>query len=500
MGMGYLPESMTACQQITALLAGNPDGPSSLAAVAWPRHGFVELVVEMPFFLVGHWLGGGSPAAESALLSFELSVLSAGICALLFLWVLRLTGNASWALLLSVGAAFGTLIWPYAYIGLEPTQSFFLLLAGFVALSESEGRVSPVRTLVLAIALAIAVSVKSNGIFLLPAAVLLVFLYLRIGAGHARLRERRNLWPHALFIVLVVIGLLAVNRVAISAFWERFSGNSVGYLRVVVEDWLAVPFNFFSFFGSINKSLLIFAPITAVALWLAPRAWREASGVTAFTLLTLVGMAGGMSLTYFWADETWGPRYLHVAVAPLILLVAVAWGKKPFTFRRKTILATVLVLGFLVSWLGSLFYYGALARAATMAAQSTVENFQYEPDWNHIRFNARLFDVWLGRPALGLSAERLWTPEEIWLFRKAPPDAPAWKTVDLVPLAHPQPALLSQWRRRTPAMKEWWFVFPVGFGLGVVLLGTLVLRVRALPGRARGGREGPGTTSGGVDA
>lgn len=497
--MGYLPESMKACQQITALLAGSPDGPSSLAAVAWPRHGFVELVVEMPFFLVGHWLGGGSPAAESALLSFELSVLSAGICALLFLWVLRLTGNAGWALLLSVGAAFGTMIWPYAYIGLEPTQSFFLLLAGFIALTEPEGRVSRGRTLALAIALAVAVSVKSNGIFLLPVALLLAFLYLR-GAGHGRLNERRDLWAHALLIALVVIGLLAANRVAISAFWVRFSGNNVGYLRMVAEDWLAVPFNFFSFFGSINKSVLIFAPITAMALWLAPRAWREARGVTAFALLTLLGMAGGMSLTYTWADELWGPRYLHVAVAPLILLVAVAWGREPLRLGRKTVLAAALVVGFLVSSLGSLFYYGALARAATMAAQSTVENFQYGPDWNHIRFNARLFDVWLGRPVLGLSAERLWTPEQIWLFRMAPPDAPAWKTVDLGPLAQPQPALIRYWRRRPPDMKGWWFVFPLGFGLGVILLGTLVVRVRALPGRTCGGREGPDTTFGGVDA
>ena len=243
---------------------------------------------------------------------------------------------------------------------------------------------------------------------------------------------------------------------------------------MIAEDWLAVPFNFFSFFGSINKSLLIFAPITAVALWLAPRAWREARGVTAFALLTLLGMAGGMSLTYTWADEAWGPRYLHVVVAPLILLVAVAWGRKPRRLWQKTTLAIVFIVGFLVSSLGSLFYYGALARAATMAAQSTVENFNYGPDWNHIRFNARLFDVWLERPVLGLSAERLWTPEQIWLFRMPPPDAPAWKTVDLGPLAHPQPAIIRYWRRRPPDMTGWWFVFPVGFALGTAFLGTLI--------------------------
>jgi len=479
-GMGYLSENMKACEQIVKVVSGGPGAPPSLWKVAWPRHGFVGLVFEMPFFLVGHWVGAGSPAPESMLLSFEIAAMSAAICALLYLWIVRLTGSMPWGLVLSLGAAFGTLIWPYAYIGLEPAQSFFLLLAGYVALATPEGSISYRRTAALALALAVAVSVKSNGIFLIPVAGYLLIVYLQRAAAGDINHRRRLVRFHGIPAAVAILGLFMANRLAITAFWVRFSGRGLGYLHVVVRDWMAVPLNFFSFFGSINKSLLIFAPVTAVALWLVPRAWRTNRAVTAFALLTLFGMAGGMSLTYFWADDTWGPRYLHVAVAPLILVVAAAVGERRIRIRRDAPLIAALVIGALVSGLGSFFYYGALPHAAWLANQSTVENLQYDPVWNHIRFNARLVDVWLKRPILGFPADPMWTPQHIWLFRRAPSGVSPWKPVNLAPLARPQPALVRYWGRSSQPFGAWWFVFPLFLTVGVLLMAILVFKARVI--------------------
>jgi hypothetical protein len=57
------------------------------------------------------------------------------LCTVLFLWLRKLT-TPGMSILLTLAAAFGTMLWPYAYIGLEPKQSLFVLLAGYLALTD----------------------------------------------------------------------------------------------------------------------------------------------------------------------------------------------------------------------------------------------------------------------------------------------------------------------------------------------------------------------------
>ncbi len=476
-GMGYLPESLKACRQITAFVTGSPGAPASLGEVAWPRHGVVELLVRMPFFLAGHLLGGGSPRVEDAFFSLSDLVLSAGLCSLLFLWVLRISGDPRWALVLGVGTAFGTMVWPYAYMGMEPAQSFFVLLAGFLVLGREPAPLPWSRTWAIALVLAVAISIKSNGIFLAPAVLFLGAVTLRAGRGGDRGR-----FPQAgvLLPFLVASSIFLLNRFMVGLFWKRFSGNSLGFLHLLVDDWMSVAFNLFSYLGSVNKSLVVFAPLTAVALWEVRAAWREDRRITTFALLVLLGMAGGMALTLYWTDETWGPRYLHVAVAPLVLLLALRGRREPFRPARNLAVVLSVVLGLGVSFLGSAFYYGSLARAARVSEQNTLENFQHNPVWNHVRFNARLLDVWLGRPVLGISSDPLWTPEESWLFGMRPPGAPEWKTVDLRPLSRPQPLLLRCREARRP-LGSWWWIFPLALCTGILALAVLFFRAGLRP-------------------
>ena len=49
---------------------------------------------------------------------------------------------------------------------------------------------------------------------------------------------------------------------------------------------------------------------------------KEKSALAIFTLLTLAGLVGGHALlTGYTEEETWGPRYLHSSIAPLILCI-----------------------------------------------------------------------------------------------------------------------------------------------------------------------------------
>ena len=150
--------------------------------------------------------------------SVEPVLLSALLITLIFVWSRRLTGSAGWAALLALGTAFATMIWPYAYIGLETTQSVFLLAAGWLALEEPSTRSWP-RTLAFAISAAIAVSAKSTGAFLVPAVLFLISRYFARADSwwgrpghfpklHHHVGHRRGHVSHQQSLPLAVLGRL----------------------------------------------------------------------------------------------------------------------------------------------------------------------------------------------------------------------------------------------------------------------------------------------------
>ena len=58
------------------------------------------------------------------MLSFQPVLLTAGIVTVLYLWLRKLCSPMV-SLLLTFTGAFGTMLWPYAYISLETKLSFF---------------------------------------------------------------------------------------------------------------------------------------------------------------------------------------------------------------------------------------------------------------------------------------------------------------------------------------------------------------------------------------
>ena len=150
-----------------------------------------------------------------------------------------------------------------------------------------------------------------------------------------------------------------------------------------------------------------------------------------FALLTLVGLAGGFSLLRNWSDETWGTRDLHAAIAPLLLCYAATVGDRIMRPRWAAALAAAASVGFVISCLGALFYYGSLHGVIGKAGQSTLEALQSDPIGNHYRFNARLLGIWVSR----LGGRRAPTVDAVPSMVFRPPDgAPPWISVDLRPM------------------------------------------------------------------
>lgn len=449
--MGYTGENMDA---VNAWLDGTP--------VTWPRHGVLELIVEAPFLVLGRMLPGGQ-RGQDLILSLEPVLLTALLCTLLFVWIRRITSDAVWAYVLTLMAAMTTMLWPYAYIGLETTQSLAVLAAGYLALERAS--FAPWRRMILlALAAGFAIAVKSNGLHLLPAVAYILYVYCREGHPRGRI----------VTLVGVVAALYAAGAYtrSLSLVWQR--GMLASLKEFGVEPLMAL-FNAIAALASINKGLLIYCPILLLSIVALPRARQTHRHLVVFAVLTLLGLLGGTSLVFFWSDETWGPRYLHAAIAPLILCIAAARRGVAFRVRRELPAIVLSIAGLAVSALGVFVYYGAVYFGTVDTKQPTLEALQYDPAWNHVRVNLRLAEIWYARDQ---NMARPWPPPPHWNLSRPPPSA--GPPTDLRKYAAAQPILLRLWGQpKRDGNGALWFVYFNALAVGLFLLTSAARRASA---------------------
>jgi hypothetical protein len=254
-----------------------------------------------------------------------------------------------------------------------------------------------------------------------------------------------------------------------------------------------ILFNAFSFFGSANKGLLVYTPIALLSILAIRPAFKSRPEIAVFATVTLLSLVMGCSMVIFWADETWGPRYLHSAMAPLVLLIAVNRRGVPMRARAEAPLLALALLGVFISFLGVAFSYSELHKAAMKSGQSTLENLQGDPAWNQIRFNMKLMEIRAGGGKEGVSEPVSWPPEPQWWYGR-PLDTPELRTVDLRDYSEPQPLILripsaAQGSGERAARLVYLNFSWVGLGL-LIFAGYLCLKgEEARPATKRAGRE-----------
>ncbi|MGD1148088.1 MAG: hypothetical protein ABR961_09075 [Thermoanaerobaculaceae bacterium] len=463
--MGYAQEDTRAAER----MAGNLSNWLRLRPAAAPiiptRHGILEVIVKQPFALTALWLRSSSPRLSDGVEALEPILETALIVVLVFVWLRRLCASERWAWVLAMGAGFSTFLWPYAYMGMETTQSLAVLVAGYLALAPPAPR-GWRRTIVLSLASACAVSVKSTGFLLLPAVGFLGYQYFRTNWDIGKARRRAQ----AAFFVVTVLATRAATWYCVVAYFAGGSHVTTHVEGQLATDPLAVPFSFVSYLFSANKGLLVFAPLALLALARFRHVDEEGRPALLFALATLGGLALGFSMLSTWTDETWGPRYLHSAIAPLVIALGASRRREVPALRREWAVILSLAVGGGVNFLGCAIHYGALHTAMVEASQHTLEGAQSDPVWNHVRFNARVFGVWLARLG-GTDGARVWTPAHRWWLRDAP-QGWSWKPVDLAPLARPQPLVLRLWQEGTTIpLRALWLALLVTAVLGLAILG-----------------------------
>ena len=460
--MGYASEEFQAGSQLmsnaVALMKGN-----TLSAIAWPRHGPLATLFDMPFLWLGTRLKGHLNQGWTA--SLEPVFLTALLVTVLFLWLRRLT-SPGWSFLLAWVAGFCTLLWPYAYIGLEVKQSLALLLAGYLGLMN-DGKAAWPRVVLFAFSCAVAVSVKASGTFLVPAILFLIGCYY----WRYSFREVRQLVPKLAVTLIIVLVVYFSNSALRSLFFVRNGGQGTFFKIWLVSGPTAFLLQVVGYFGSPNKGMIVYAPIVLLSFLAFPRFLKEHRALAVFALLVLGGLVSGHALQRFYTDETWGPRYLHSAIAPLILCIGAT--RERLRLRTALPVLALAALGFWVSFLGAFFWYGVQQQAAIGVSQSTLETLQGDIVWNPILLDERLFSYYLH------GGQRFWTPSHTWWFAK-PPDAPAVRDVDLAQYAIPQSFLIRNCRAPFHGgLRRLWCFYLACLPLGLLLL------VRAVWAQAR---------------
>ena len=443
-GMGYTGEEIGSADRIlTRLDAWRKSVPAP--PMAWSRHGPLPVLLDMPFVVFGKLA-----ISPDFIMSFEPILLTAALLVLLFVW-LRSVTSPGMSLLLTFAAAFGTMLWPYAYIGLEPKQSFFILLAGYLALACGPIRGWP-RVVGFAVVCGLVVALKSTGIVLFPVIGWLLYVQFQ--------KDWRIRRAEVLTMVLIIGAFWAGSAWGRMPYWSAREGGMKVILTVFIDSPLAYFVNWIGIFGAPNKGLFIYAPILLLAVFAFPRALRTHRRLAIFVLLLVGCVAAELAMLRAPADEVWGSRYLHCVVAPLLLVLGAAYPR--FEWRIGAPIAALTTVGVVISFLGAFFYYGHVHFATIQAGQNNLEWLAGDTVWNPVRFHGRLFRTWLR----GSSTPVLWSPGHFWMY-DPPPGMPPEKAIDLRDFAKPQAKLLRLWNAPKAGQNLWVFVFYLGaFAIG----------------------------------
>ena len=356
----------------------------------------------------GLWLvlASGSPVGTRPALLLSQGA-TAALATLLATWVARTSGSRRGGLAIALAAVFTTPLLPYAYLELEVTQSLLLLVTAFFAIGPTRLRF-PVRDLGLLLAAAGVLVAKGDGLFLLPLVLWLAWC----GAVRSAAERRANPRPvfSAALTVLVAIALasaLAYPRFPVSLKPEARVAWTTAASSTLVDspvEWLV---NIHGFLLSLNKGLLLFAPLAMIGIWRAFRGTVSDRKVGQFALFT----AGSLLLPYAalasWSDATWGPRHLLAALAPALLALALSRSERARRGGHRRWIVIAVGLGLAVNTLGTAVPQEALSNDPAVLAlprEARLQALRVDPRFNHARVNAAMLADWLRAPHLTANA------------------------------------------------------------------------------------------------
>lgn len=327
---------------------------------------------------LGLVLASGSPAgaAPTALLA---AIEAAALGSLLALWVARATELRRHGLAVALAALFTTPLLPYAFVARALEQPLLLFSAAVVAIGPTRLR-TPWRDAAFLLAAAGVLVGEASGLLLLPLLIWLAWCT----AERSGLERRADPKPR-FYAAAAILGTLGVAR-AWLLDWQAVA------LASSPVEWLI---HVHGFLLSLNKGLVLFAPLALIGLWRAFRGAvtdRRTGRFALFAAASLVVPFAGLAR---WCDNAWGPRPLLAALAPALLALALSRTERARRGGHRRWILAAVVCGLVVNTLGTAIPQTALADLAGVPRTGTSALLQFDPAWNHPRINAALLGVWV---------------------------------------------------------------------------------------------------------
>jgi hypothetical protein len=330
-------------------------------------------------------LAAGRPAGAGTG-SFVVQAEVAALATLLAVWVARRSGSRRRGLAIALAAAFTTPLLPYAYAAGETLPALLLFAAGFLAIgppAESASFAFPWREIVFLLVSGALLLADTGSLLLLP---LLLWLAWR---GCERRAASRRSDPRRSFAVAAAVLLpLGLYRVGSGAFWR-------GIPAALVDSPIEWMVNIHGFLLSLNKGLVLFAPLALIGLWRAFRGATIEPLAGRFALYAAASLVLPHAALVRWSDAAWGPRHLVAALAPALLALALSQSERARRGGHRRWILLAVGLGLAVNSLGTAIPQEALADIVRLPAEEELVALQFDPRFNHVRWNAAALTGWL---------------------------------------------------------------------------------------------------------
>src|SRR5688572_16751576 len=124
-----------------------------------------------------------------------------------------------------------------------------------------------------------------------------------------------------LAVILVIASIAVLSVVTWRFYWTPIGGGSMHLQMWLIESPLEFLINVLGIFGSPTKGMFLFAPVLLLTLWAVPRVFQTHRDTAIFALLVPGCTVSFLAILLTPADELWGPRFMHVAIAPLLVCI-----------------------------------------------------------------------------------------------------------------------------------------------------------------------------------
>ena len=308
----------------------------------------------------------------------------------IFLLLKKLFNNARAALLISALIAIGSMIWPYANIGMEYQATLFLALTLFALVCyEQSGK----GLIWVGLSLGLLTTAKSYDILLfIPAAAYVLWILKQKG----QIKKIFNFAFLAAFFLptFLLFGLTALGNWLV---YKSFAGTYSLSAEFQITAWWE---GFYGLFFSIGKSMFTFNPLLIITVLFWPKFLKEHKKPAYFILLNLFLLLIVNAPLIYWTDETWGPRKL-LPIIPLLHLPLICLLPQ----LKKKLLAMVFVIfvagAAYVQFLGAAYFYGTQLKFLKENNFNVINGTRYVPELAHPVLYNKFFISYLNRLIMG---------------------------------------------------------------------------------------------------